>query len=239
MGVKYVPEAPRLYSSKEGAQEAHEAIRPSDVNVLISGIKNLEKDAERLYDLIWRNFVACQMTNAEFLSSSLEVTAGEFTLRTRGRVMKFDGFLRVLPSNSKKDDDVILPDLQVGDELALEQLDPKQHFTKPTARYSEAALVKELEKRGIGRPSTYAAIISTIQDRGYVKLENKRFYAEKMGDIVTDRLVESFSELMDYSFTAQMEEAAGWKLLKTKRNGRPFSIISTIILPSSWIRRRR
>jgi DNA topoisomerase-1 len=111
-----------------------------------------------------------------------------------------------LPSNSKKDDDVLLPDLQVGDELSLDRLDPKQHFTKPTARYSEAALVKELEKRGIGRPSTYAAIISTIQDRGYVKLENKRFYAEKMGDIVTDRLVESFSELMDYSFTAQMEE---------------------------------
>ena len=206
MGAKYVPDAPRLYSSKEGAQEAHEAIRPSDVNVLITGIKNLEKDAERLYDLIWRNFVACQMTNAEFLSSSLEVSAGEFTLRTRGRVMKFDGFLKVLPSNSKKDDDVLLPDLQVGDELSLDRLDPKQHFTKPTARYSEAALVKELEKRGIGRPSTYAAIISTIQDRGYVKLENKRFYAEKMGDIVTDRLVESFSELMDYSFTAQMEE---------------------------------
>ncbi|KZY43355.1 DNA topoisomerase I subunit omega, partial [Oleiphilus sp. HI0050] len=206
MGSKYVPDAPRLYSSKEGAQEAHEAIRPSDVTVLTSGIKSLEKDAERLYDLIWRNFVACQMNNAEFLSSSLEVTAGDFTLRTRGRVMKFDGFLKVLPSNSKKDDDVILPDLQVGDELSLDKLDPKQHFTKPTARYSEAALVKELEKRGIGRPSTYAAIISTIQDRGYVKLENKRFYAEKMGDIVTDRLVESFSELMDYSFTAQMEE---------------------------------
>ncbi|WP_231883012.1 DNA topoisomerase, partial [Oleiphilus sp. HI0132] len=171
MGSKYVPDAPRLYSSKEGAQEAHEAIRPSDVTVLTSGIKSLEKDAERLYDLIWRNFVACQMNNAEFLSSSLEVTAGDFTLRTRGRVMKFDGFLKVLPSNSKKDDDVILPDLQVGDELSLDKLDPKQHFTKPTARYSEAALVKELEKRGIGRPSTYAAIISTIQDRGYVKLE--------------------------------------------------------------------
>jgi len=196
-GSRYVPEDPRVYSSKAGAQEAHEAIRPSDVSVLISGVQNLEKDAERLYELIWRNFVACQMTNAEFLSSSLEITAGDFNLRTRGRVLKFDGFLKVMPINSKKDEDVLLPDMKVGDQLSLSKLDPKQHFTKPSARFSEAALVKELEKKGIGRPSTYAAIISTIQDRGYVRLENKRFYAEKMGDIVTDRLVESFSDLMD------------------------------------------
>ncbi len=205
-GDRYVPDAPRRYSSKEGAQEAHEAIRPSDVRVKSADIRNLEKDAERLYDLIWRNFVACQMTDAEFLSSSVEVTAGDFQLRTRGRVVKFDGFLKVLPSNSKKDDDVILPDFKVGDSLNLQKLEPKQHFTKPAPRYSEAALVKELEKRGIGRPSTYAAIISTIQERGYVRLENRRFYAEKMGDIVTDRLVESFNDLMDYGFTAQMEE---------------------------------
>jgi len=219
LGSKYVPDEPRIYSSKAGAQEAHEAIRPSDVNILVSDVKSLEKDAERLYELIWRNFVACQVTNAEFLSSSLEVTAGDFQLRTRGRVLKFDGFLKVMPVSSKKDEDVLLPDMKVGDQLDLAKLDPKQHFTKPTARFSEAALVKELEKKGIGRPSTYAAIISTIQDRGYARLENKRFYAEKMGDIVTDRLVESFSDLMDYSFTAQMEEKLddiaedkqGWK----------------------------
>lgn len=205
-GKQYIPEEPRRYSSKEGAQEAHEAIRPSDVKTLSTSIVGLEKDAERLYDLIWRTFVACQMTDAQFLSSSIEVTAGDYHLRTRGRVLKFDGFLKVLPVSTKKDEDVLLPDIKVGDVLVLNKLDPKQHFTKPTARYSEAALVKELEKRGIGRPSTYAAIISTIQDRGYVRLENKRFYAEKMGDIVTDRLVESFDDLMDYSFTAQMEE---------------------------------
>tara|TARA_R110001592_G_scaffold282102_2_gene549757 strand:+ start:2051 stop:4720 length:2670 start_codon:yes stop_codon:yes gene_type:complete len=205
-GKEYIPEEARRYSSKEGAQEAHEAIRPSDVNILSSAISGLEKDAERLYELIWRTFVACQMTNAQFLSSSIEVTAGDYQLRTRGRVLKFDGFLKVLPVSSKKDEDVLLPDIKVGETLTLKQLDPKQHFTKPTARYSEAALVKELEKKGIGRPSTYAAIISTIQDRGYARLENKRFYAEKMGDIVTDRLVESFDDLMDYSFTAQMEE---------------------------------
>lgn len=205
-GKQYVPDEPRRYSSKEGAQEAHEAIRPSDVKTLSSSITGLEKDAERLYDLIWRTFVACQMTDAQFLSSSIEITAADYQLRTRGRVLKFDGFLKVLPVSTKKDEDVLLPDIKVGQTLTLKKLDPKQHFTKPTARYSEAALVKELEKRGIGRPSTYAAIISTIQDRGYVRLENKRFYAEKMGDIVTDRLVESFDDLMDYSFTAQMEE---------------------------------
>jgi DNA topoisomerase-1 len=205
-GKQYIPDDARRYSSKEGAQEAHEAIRPSDVNTLSSSIVGLEKDTERLYDLIWRTFVACQMTDAQFLSSSIEVSAGDYQLRTRGRVLKFDGFLKVLPVSTKKDEDILLPDIKVGQTLSLKHLEPKQHFTKPTARYSEAALVKELEKRGIGRPSTYAAIISTIQDRGYVRLENKRFYAEKMGDIVTDRLVESFDDLMDYSFTAQMEE---------------------------------
>ena len=205
-GAKYVPENPRIYSSKDGAQEAHEAIRPSDVSLRAVNINGLERDAERLYELIWRNFVACQMTDAQFLSSSVEVRTGEYVLRTRGRVLKFDGFLTVLPSASKKDDDILLPDFQVGDSLTLKDLEPKQHFTKPAPRYSEAALVKELEKRGIGRPSTYAAIISTIQDRGYARVENRRFYAEKMGDIVTDRLAESFPELMNYSFTAEMEE---------------------------------
>lgn len=206
-GKRYLPEAPNSYSSKEGAQEAHEAIRPSDVNRKSTDLTGMERDAERLYELIWRQFVACQMVPAEYMSSSLVVEAADFELRARGRVLKFDGFTRVMPSNSKKDEDQSLPDLKVGDELSLEQLLPKQHFTKPVARFTEASLVKELEKRGIGRPSTYASIISTIQDRGYVRLESRRFYAEKMGDIVTDRLSESFSDLMDFSFTARMEES--------------------------------
>jgi len=205
-GQPYLPEQPRSYSSKEGAQEAHEAIRPSDVTRTADQISGLEKDAERLYDLIWRQFVACQMTDAEFISSSITVTAADYELRTRGRIIKFDGFQRVLPPGGKKEADVVLPDVKVGDALALKKLHPSQHFTKPTPRFSEAGLVKELEKRGIGRPSTYASIISTIQDRGYVRLENRRFYSEKMGDIVTDRLSESFSNLMDYNFTARMEE---------------------------------
>ena len=205
-GKQYLPEAPKVYGSKDGAQEAHEAIRPSSVTVKSTQLTNMERDAERLYELIWRQFVACQMAEAQYISTAVVVEAANCELRTRGRIVKFDGFTVVQPPAAKKGDDGILPDIKKGDTLALEQLDPKQHFTKPTARFTEASLVKELEKRGIGRPSTYAAIISTIQDRGYCRVENRRFYAEKMGDIVTDRLLESFDDLMDYSFTAQMEE---------------------------------
>lgn len=205
-GKQYLPEKPISYSSKEGAQEAHEAVRPSDVKVMPSDLDKIDPDGVRLYELIWRQFVACQMTKAEFTSTSLVVEAGDYELRTRGRVIRFDGFTRVQTPLAKKEEDRVLPDFKQGDSLTLKALDPSQHFTKPTARYSEAALVKELEKRGIGRPSTYASIISTIQDRGYVRVENRRFYAEKMGDIVTERLNESFGDLMDYGFTAEMEE---------------------------------
>jgi DNA topoisomerase-1 len=205
-GKKYLPSSPLSYSSKDGAQEAHEAIRPSDVNVKPTQISGVDRDAERLYTLIWRQFVACQMVPAKFLSTSVVIHAGDYELRTRGRVIVFDGYQRVQPVLAKKDDDGVLPAMTVGEVLNLEALIPTQHFTKPPARYTEASLVKELEKRGIGRPSTYAAIISTIQDRGYVQVEKRRFYAQKMGDIVTERLVESFSDLMDYSFTATMED---------------------------------
>jgi DNA topoisomerase-1 len=203
-GAEYLPENPARYSSKEGAQEAHEAIRPSDVRVKTEQLNAMETDAVRLYSLIWQYFVACQMPPARYLSSSITTEAAEFELRIKGRIMQFDGYLRAMPS---KDEDVVLPDVKVGNLLELLQLDPSQNFTKPPPRYTEASLVKELEKRGIGRPSTYASIISTIQDRGYVRVENKRFYALKMGDIVAERLVESFSELMDYDFTAKMEES--------------------------------
>ena len=206
-GAKYLPASPNRYGSKEGAQEAHEAIRPSNVNTLASTLKDMERDAQRLYELIWRQFVACQMTPAKYDATTVKVKAGEFELVAKGRVLKFDGWTKVQPQKSKKgEEDKLLPDVNPGDKLALKQLDPKQHFTKPVARFNEASLVKELEKRGIGRPSTYASIISTIQDRGYVRLENKRFYAEKMGEIVTDRLMENFDGLMSYDFTANMEQ---------------------------------
>ncbi|EED36866.1 DNA topoisomerase I [Luminiphilus syltensis NOR5-1B] len=201
----YLPESPIRYSAKEGAQEAHEAIRPSEVGVLQGQLKGMERDAERLYELIWRQFVACQMTPARYQSTTVTVAAADYELTARGRIVEFDGYTRVQSPMAKKGDDAVLPPFAEGDVLGLKSLDPKQHFTKPPARFGEASLVKELEKKGIGRPSTYASIISTIQDRGYVRLENKRFYAEKMGDIVTQRLQQSFSDLLDYGFTAEME----------------------------------
>ncbi|MCM5703592.1 type I DNA topoisomerase [Larsenimonas salina] len=203
-GEAYLPESPILYSSKEGAQEAHEAIRPSDVSRTASDLAGMERDAERLYELIWRQFVACQMVPASYKSTTLTIETDGYELRAKGRVLVFDGYTRVQRPGGKQDDQE-LPDLKEGEPLTLKKLDPQQHFTKPVARYTEASLVKELEKRGIGRPSTYAAIISTIQERGYVRLENRRFYAEKLGEIVTDRLTESFKNLLDYGFTAEME----------------------------------
>lgn len=206
-GGNYLPEKPNFYASKEKAQEAHEAIRPSDVKVKMSDLSGMEKDAERLYDLIWRQFLACQMTAAQYDSTSVTVTAGDYELKTKGRVLRFDGWTKALPIQGKTAEDQELPEVSLNETLRLNEVQPSQHFTKPPARYSEAALVKELEKRGIGRPSTYAAIISTIQERGYVKVENRRFYAEKMGEIVTDRLNESFGDLMNYDFTANMEDS--------------------------------
>jgi DNA topoisomerase-1 len=205
-GDKYLPDNPIKYSAKDNAQEAHEAIRPSSVTVLSGHVEGVDADAKKLYELIWRQFVACQMTSAEYDLTTMSVAAGDYTLKAKGRVMRFDGWTAVQPSVRKKnEEDQSLPAVVVGDEINLVALDPKQHFTKPPARFSEASLVKELEKRGIGRPSTYAAIISTIQERGYVRVENRRFFAEKMGEIVTDRLVENFSDLMNFDFTAKME----------------------------------
>ncbi|WDE03512.1 type I DNA topoisomerase [Thalassomonas viridans] len=204
-GENYLPEKPKTYGSKAGAQEAHEAIRPSNVKLESAFMSDMEADAKKLYDLIWRQFVACQMTAARYDVSTLTVSAGKFDLKAKGRVMKFDGWTRVHPQLSKGDD-THLPDIAVGEVLTLDKLTPSQHFTKPVARYGEASLVKELEKRSIGRPSTYASIISTIQDRGYVRLDKKRFYAEKMGEIVTDSLSQSFEKLMSFDFTANMEQ---------------------------------
>ncbi|MEE2893200.1 MAG: type I DNA topoisomerase [Pseudomonadota bacterium] len=220
-GDLYLPDAPRVYASKDAAQEAHEAIRPSEVTRRPESIPDLDHDARRLYEMIWRQFVACQMPNAQYTSTTITVAAGDFELKLRGRILRFDGYTRVQPPTSRSDGDAVVPDLQVGEPLRLIKLDPFQHFTKPPPRFGEASLVREMEKLGIGRPSTYAAIIQTIQDRGYVKLENRRFHAEKIGEIVTDRLTESFENLLDYDFTARMEETLdevadgekAWKLV--------------------------
>lgn len=217
-GAEYLPEKPNLYRSKAGAQEAHEAIRPTEVDQSAEQLQDMDRDAKRLYTLIRQYFIACQMVPARYLSSTIAVGAGDFELRAKGRIMQFPGYLAIMPS---RDDDIVLPDVAAGEKLELKKLDPVQNFTRPPPRFTEASLVRELEKREIGRPSTYASTISTIQDRGYVKLENRRFHALKIGDIVTERLQESFQDLMNYDFTARMEEsldevAAGrknWKKL--------------------------
>ncbi len=205
-GKKYLPSEPRIYSNKKGSQEAHEAIRPSDVFVMPEQKQKIDADAVKLYKLIWQRFLACQMPSSEYLTTNITVKADKYELRTKGRTILFDGFTRVLPQLSKKSEDILLPEFELDEALKLLKLESKQHFTKPPARYSEAGLVKELEKRRIGRPSTYASIISTIQDRGYVSLEKKRFYAKKIGDVVTERLLEQFNDLLDYDFTANLEE---------------------------------
>ncbi len=200
----HLPQKPNFYRPREGAQEAHEAIRPTDVNHAAEDLRDMDPDAKRLYTLIRQFFIACQMVPARYLSSTITVGAGDFELRAKGRIMQFAGYLAVMPS---REEDVVLPAVVAGEALDLKKLDPIQNFTRPPPRYTEASLVKELEKREIGRPSTYASTISTIQDRGYVKLENRRFHALKIGDIVTERLQESFRDLMDYDFTARMEDS--------------------------------
>ncbi|MGL4861366.1 MAG: type I DNA topoisomerase [Enterobacteriaceae bacterium] len=206
-GAPYLPESALVYGSKGGhSQEAHEAIRPTDVALQAEQLSDMEADAQKLYQLIWRQFVACQMTPARYDTTTVVVQAEQFLLKAKGKMVRFDGWTRVQPALRKGDEDKVLPEIALGDVTALQQLLPSQHFTKPPARFSEASLVRELEKRGIGRPSTYVPIIATIQDRGYVRTENRRFYAEKMGEIVTDRLEENFRELMSYNFTAEMED---------------------------------
>ena len=205
-GANYLPETPNFYSSRENAQEAHEAIRPSDVRKKGADLHSVERDAQRLYELIWRQFVACQMTPANYLTTTIKVQADNYGLKARGKVTTFAGYQVILPVGGKGED-AELPDMEVGDQLKLIALDPQQKFTSPPARYNEASLVRELEKQGIGRPSTYAAIISTVQDRGYVEMENRRLFATKIGEIVTDRLIENFNDLMNYDFTASMEDS--------------------------------
>ena len=203
IGEKYLTNAPKIYSSTENAQEAHEAVRPTNAYLKPQDVMHLSDEESKLYTLIWERFIASQMPDAEYLSTSAKVFVEENVFVARGREIVFDGFTKILKSSSKEED--ILPNLQEGDSLKRETIDLEQKFTKPPSRFSEAALVRELEKKGIGRPSTYANIISTIQDRGYVAIENKRFFVKKIGHIVAERLMESFDDIMDYDFTANLE----------------------------------
>lgn len=206
-GDKYLPEKPNFYASGKSAQEAHEAIRPTDVAMTPQKAENkgLTGDQLKLYTLIYNRFVASQMAPALWAVTQVEVTAGQGLFRATGRILKFDGYRKVMAATSKQED-TELPVL--ADQQKLNRLDTfeTQHFTQPPPRFNEASLVRQLEKEGVGRPSTYASIISTIQDRGYVRQENRKFYANEVGKVVTDLLVQHFPNIMNLKFTSHFEE---------------------------------
>ncbi len=205
-GSQYVPEKPRTYQTKSKvAQEAHEAIRPTDValhaNQMTDG--ELNRDHHRLYELIWKRAVASQAREAVFDSTTIVIqSANQYQFEAQGSVVKFDGFLRIMGRDS---DEVVIPNVVVGQTVDLTETKPEQHFSNPPPRYTEASLVKTLEEKDIGRPSTYAPIISTIQDRQYVRREEKKLVPTELGNSVTDFLVKYFPNIMELPFTAKME----------------------------------
>jgi DNA topoisomerase I len=216
-GKEYLPATANFYKSKKSAQEAHEAIRPSDVNIEPKSIKEyLEKDLFNLYQLIWSRFVACQMVPAVLDTTQFDIRTGDYLFRSNGSILKFAGFMKVYvevtedkanagADKPKSDSDRLLPELDKGDILKLLKISPDQHFTQPPPRFTEALLVKELEEQGIGRPSTYAAIISVIKDRDYIRSEERRLAPSELGFLVSDALVENFPDIMNSEFTAKME----------------------------------
>ncbi len=223
-GSKYIPANPRVYTTKaKNAQEAHEAVRPTDIKRLPKDLTMLDEDQRKLYQLIWNRTAASQMEQAVLDQVAVDIrpqgTSGidnEITLRSTGSIIAFDGFLRVYQEgkdekrdgthDDQDDKERILPPLKEGESLNQNQVFPEQHFTQPPPRFSEASLVKKLEELGIGRPSTYASIISVLQDRNYVRVENRRFFSEDRGRLVTAFLSSFFSQYVEYSFTADLEE---------------------------------
>jgi DNA topoisomerase I len=207
-GKDYAMTRPRYFKNKNKAQDAHEAIRPTSVFNTPEKIKpHLTQDQYTLYDLIWKRFVASQMAQAVIDQKAILIRAGEYLFSVSGSTVRFSGFMALydMQESGQTTDIQALPNVNEADELTCEKINPKQHFTKPPPRFSEASLVKELEKNGIGRPSTYASIISVIQDKGYVELVKRYFVPSELGFIVNDLLVMSFPQLLDVSFTAQME----------------------------------
>ena len=221
-GSDFIPDAPRLYGGQQqrAAQDAHEAIRPTDVTIHPDeAARYLEADQAKLYELIWQRFVASQMTPAVYDTTTADFAlAGrdgrEYLFRATGSIVKFPGFTRLYleateaGEKQRLDDLEPLPELAEGDEADVKSIDPKQHFTQPPPRFSEASLVKELEKLGIGRPSTYAQIISVIVDRGYVDLEQRRFQPTDLGEVVSKLLVRILPNIFDVEFTSRMEKRA-------------------------------
>ncbi len=214
-GASYLPERPNFFKSKKDAQEAHEAIRPADARRTPDDLrKYLDDDLFKLYQLIWQRFVGSQMVPAVFDQTTIDVAAGDYTFRASGAVLRFDGYLAVYQiskEDEEKEDETegegrTLPPVREGETLRLEAIRPEQHFTEPPPRYTEATLVKELEEKGIGRPSTYATIISTIVEREYVNKDQGRFTPTMLGEKVSELLVKSFADIFDVGFTARMEE---------------------------------
>ena len=216
-GPQYLPESPNTYKEKKDAQGAHEAIRPTSATRHPDQVKQyLQEDEFKVYKLIWQRFVASQMNPAVFDQTTVDIDAKSasevFWFRVTGSVMKFDGFLKVYEESkdSKDEEDEELkhklPALEAGHRLTLKALKPEQHFTEPPPRYNEASLVKELEERGIGRPSTYATILSTIQERQYAQKIGGKFTPTEIGLVVTDLLVENFKDIFDFQYTARLEE---------------------------------
>ena len=210
-GDKYYPDKPNTYvKGKQNVQDAHEAIRPSYPDKTPDSIKQyLDNDQYRLYKLIWEKFMSSQMSNAEIANKSIEISAGEYTLKAGTSKTVFDGFLKLYNDSEDENEtekEAKIPDLEQGDKVDCNKIEPKQHFTQPPPRYNEASLVKALEEHGIGRPSTYATIITVIQTRKYVEKKDKALIPTILGRAVSKQLVEQFADIMDYKFTAGMEE---------------------------------
>ncbi|UCD83301.1 MAG: type I DNA topoisomerase [Deltaproteobacteria bacterium] len=209
-GPDYLPDKPVFYKSKKGAQEAHEAIRPTSIEYKPNNIRQyLKKDELALYELIWNRFLASQMKPAIYDQTVVDISAGDYLFRAVGSVMKFPGFISVYIEGEDEPEEEkggVLPDLKQGEILKLLGIKPEQHFTQPPPRFSESTLIKELEEKGIGRPSTYALILSNILERDYVRKEKGKFIPTELGSLVTDLLVESFPRILNVEFTAEMEE---------------------------------
>ncbi len=207
-GNPYLPEKPRRYKAKKSAQEAHEAIRPTSLaNTPESLRPYLNDDQFAIYDLIWKRFIASQMNSATFDQTSVDISAGDVGLRSTGSIMTFDGFLKIYDTNGDEDESRLPDSFKEGDTLRLQKVDKAQHFTQPPPRYTEAGLIKELEDKGIGRPSTYAPTISTIVDRGYVRMEARSFIPTELGRDVNTLLVKHYPHILDIGFTAKMEDS--------------------------------
>lgn len=209
-GESFVPESPRQYSKKAaGAQDAHEAIRPTSALRDPESVKAFtSRDQYRLYKLVWERFMASQMASAVLDTMSVDIAAGESVFRAVGSKIRFHGFMKVYVEGNDDgttDDDKFLPPMQAGDALEIGQIEPKQHFTQPPPRYTEARLVKTLEELGIGRPSTYAPTLETIQKRGYVAIEEKKFIPTELGELINEQMEQYFPEILDVEFTAHME----------------------------------